>query len=76
MDITFFHLAISDLSEALEAMEEADTMYRGDDNDRDKRSAADSEHRSTFLNAVRGLRMVNGTENSAALNEYGRQNLS
>ena len=71
MDISFFHLAISDLSEALDAMEEVNTMYRDGFNDRDKRSADDSEHRSTFLNAVRGLRMVNETEN-----EYGRQNLS
>ena len=71
MDITFFHFAITDLTEALEAMEEVNTMYRGEDNDRDKRSATDSGQRSTFLNAVRGLRMVNVTEN-----EYGRQNLS
>ena len=67
----FPHLVISDLTEALEAMGEVNTLYRDDeiDNGNDNHIGQDSEQRSTFLNAIRGLRMVNVTENSAALNE-------
>ena len=52
-------------------MGEVNTLYRDEeiDNDNDNYIGQDSEQRSTFLNAIRGLRMVNVTENSAALNE-------
>ena len=53
-------------------MAEVNTLYRGDGdddgNDLDEKSG-DSEQRSTFLNAIRELRMVNVTENSAAMTE-------
>ena len=45
-------------------MEEAEALYRGDDDE-----SNDPGEVSDGLGAIRGLRMVNVTENSPALNE-------
>ena len=54
---------IADLTEALEAMEEANMLYRDDDEYNDLGEASD------VLNAIKESRMVNVTESSSAMNE-------
>ena len=48
-EVTFLHLAISDLTEALEAIEEAIMLYRSDDDDKnDPEEKSVDSHRQTL----------------------------